>query len=61
MRHTKPHWPTRTTLKPDRPVAEHLISERALREKLKEVAAHVEKPDQLLAELDAAIRDSRIS
>ena len=60
MRHTKPHWPTRSTLRTER-TAEHLISERALRERLKEEVAHAEQPDQLMAELNTAIEQSRIA
>ena len=61
MRNTKPHWPTRSTLRPERVATEHLISERALRERLKDVVAHAAQPEQLMAELNVAIEQSRIA
>jgi hypothetical protein len=61
VRTQKPHWPTRSPLQADRPNTEHLLSERALRERIEELSARVEEPGELLAQLDAAIRESRIS
>jgi hypothetical protein len=61
MRNQKAHWPTRSPLQADRPSNEHLLSERALRERIEELSARVEEPRELLAQLDAAIRESRIS
>ena len=48
-------------LQADRPNTEHLLSERALRERIEELSARVEEPGELLAQLDAAIRESRES
>jgi hypothetical protein len=61
MRSQKPHWPTRSPLQSDRPNTEHLLSERALRERIEALSARVGEPTELLAQLDAAIRESRIS
>jgi hypothetical protein len=61
MRTHKPYWPTRSPLQAERTSSEHLLSERALRERIDEIRTHIEEPQQFLEELDAAIRESRIS
>jgi hypothetical protein len=61
MRTSKPHWPSRSPLKTQRTITEHLISERALRNRLEEVIERSEQPDQLMKDLDLAIRESRIT
>ena len=61
MRTSKPHWPTRSPLSDERPATEHLLSERALRDRLHEITEHAEDRERLLDALDAAIRESRIA
>ena len=61
MRTSKPHWPSRSPMKSERTITEHLISERALRNRLQEVIEKAERPDQLMKDLDLAIRESRIT
>ncbi len=61
MRTKKPHWPTRSPLQSEANSTEHLLSERALRERIDEISEHYEARQQLLTDLDAAIRESRIS
>ena len=61
MRTHKAHWPTRSPLQVERPSTEHLLSERALRERIEEISARAAEPQKLLEELDAAIRESRIA
>ncbi len=58
---TRKHWPTRSPFKPERPTTEHLVSERTLRERITQITDRYEDREELRAELDAAIRQSRIS
>ena len=57
----KAHWPTRSPFRADRPSTEHLISERTLRERINQITERYEDREELRAELDTAIRQSRIS
>lgn len=61
MRTNKPHWPSRTTLSADRRSTEHLISERALRNRLQDIAEKANEPEELVKAIDAAIKESRIT
>jgi hypothetical protein len=58
---TKPHWPTRSPLNDERPATEHLLSERALRERLQHITEDADNRERWRDALDAAIRESRIS
>ena len=62
MRTRNTHWPTRSPMQEQqRAATEHLLSERALRERIEEISARAAEPAQFLEELDEAIRESRIS
>ena len=61
MRTRKPHWPSKSPLQVERPVAEHLLSERALRDRLREMNEGEFDREDWLLKMDEAIRESRIS